>query len=182
MTAPIPAVHAWPERATRTGARVRVAPRRAAPPLYLSSLFLLSLVFFLFHFPYVRIRSIRSTRRAHNADRKLWRRARPSPPLPPSRRFSLRMRSMPLFRPSRVSCRRHRTEREAARRVTTAIRHPATHPTSGVFRTTSFRRATADGATCRCPHARDPRRVASDPAESYHRDRKLPFSRDNQLR
>jgi len=86
VIAPIPMVHAWPPY------HMHGYPR--ALPL---SSFLFFLFFFLVHFLYVRIRSIRSTRRAYNADRKLWRRAKL---LPLSLSFSFRMCSMLPFQPS----------------------------------------------------------------------------------
>lgn len=70
VTAPIPAVHAWPAHYTRARTRVH--------RLYLSSFFF----FFFLSLPLpLRQNSLYPlyTRRAHNADRKLWRRARPSP-------------------------------------------------------------------------------------------------------
>lgn len=168
VTAPIPVVHAWLAHHTRA----------RAPPL--SFFFLFFLLSFSstsltskFALSALRVARIMRTGSYGDAQGLPLSLFHPSPP------FSLRMRSMLPFRSldGIVSSTSNRTR--AARRVTTPIRHPTTHPTSGVFRrVTSFRRAAADGATCRCPR-RHP--LGLDPAECYHRDRNY-CARDNRHR
>ena len=85
------------DRSNSHGARLAAVPHARVPACTASFFFPFFLFFFLVHFLYVRIRSIRSTRRAYNADRKLWRRAK-LPPL--SLSFSFRMCSMLPFQPS----------------------------------------------------------------------------------